>query len=597
MTTVPPRSQVDPRYTWNAASVFASREAWSAELGELQDLLPLLEQFKGSLTSAESLADCLERFDAVSARIARIYVYASFSKEVDATDNDALAMTARADNLYAGFAATSAFLEPEILALPPATLDAWVSDEPRLAVYAQYLHNLARRRAHVRSADVEEVLGMFGEPFAGVPETASMLTNADLQFPPARGADGADKALTQGTIAAYLNDGDRETRRTAWENYADSHLSIQHGLASNLMVNVRRAVVYARARRYPSALEASLFENNIPPAVFHNLIDTYKANLPTWHRYWRARKKALGVDTLQPYDVWAPLTPNNPVVSYEQAVEWIADGMQPLGADYVETVRRGCLQDGWVDVYPNIGKRQGAFSSGTRGTHPFIMMSYNDNLMSLSTLAHEIGHSMHSYLTWQTQPQVYSGYSLFVAEVASNFNQAMVRAHLFRTQTDRDFQIALIEEAMYNFHRYFFIMPTLARFEVETHARAERGEGMSADDLNGLMADLFSEGYGDVVHVDRARVGITWAQFVHMYYNFYVYQYSTGISAAHALAAPILAGDKDAAERYLAFLRAGSSVYPLDALKAAGVDMTTPAAVDAAFKVLAGLVDRLESLT
>ncbi len=270
--------------------------------------------------------------------------------------------------------------------------------------------------------------------------------------------------------------------------------------------------------------------------------------------------------------------------------------MQPLGDDYVSILRQGALHDRWIDVYPNQGKRQGAFSFGWQGTYPFIMTSYHDDLKAMSTVAHELGHSMHSYFTWQHQPFVYANYSLFVAEVASNFNQAMVRAHLRQAQPDPDFQIALIEEAMNNFHRYFFIMPTLAQFELEVHTRIEQGEPLTADDMNTLMADLFAEGYGSEMAFDRDQVGITWAQFGHLFSNYYVFQYATGISAAHALANRILAGEPGAAANYRQFLNAGGSLYPMDALKLAGVDMTTPEAVEATFKVLGDMVDQLEKL-
>jgi len=331
--------------------------------------------------------------------------------------------------------------------------------------------------------------------------------------------------------------------------------------------------------------------------VFHNLIATYRSNLPTWHRYWKLRKRALGFDTLAAYDVKAPLTDKMPNVPLAQSIDWICAGMRPLGEEYVAVMRDGLLEQRWVDVYPNQGKRMGAYSHGVHGTHPYILMSYNDDIFSMSTLAHELGHSMHSYLTWQNQPVVYSSYSLFVAEVASNFNQAMVRAHLLETNRDRDFQIAVIEEAMANFYRYFFIMPTLARFELEIHQRIERGEALTADSMIALMADLFQEGYGDEVQVDRARVGSMWCQFsTHLYSNFYVYQYATGIAAANALAADILDSQPGAAESYLTFLQAGGSLYPLDALNLAGVDMTTPAPVERAFGVLASYIDRLETL-
>ena len=326
-------------------------------------------------------------------------------------------------------------------------------------------------------------------------------------------------------------------RRTAWTHYADAHLAFKNTMANCLLAGVKQDVFKARAHRYNSSLEAALDAGNIPAAVFHNLIDVYRANLPTWHRYWRVRRQALGLDVLCEYDIKAPLTDKPVRVPYEQAVEWIAAGMAPLGEEYVNTLRRGTLEERWVDIYPNKGKGAGAYSYGGPGDHPFIMMSYTDDLFSLSTLAHELGHSMHSYHTWESQPLIYADYSLFVAEVASNFYQALVRAHLFETQDDPDFQIGLIEEAMANFHRYFFIMPTLARFELEIHERVERGESFNADQLIELMADLFAEGYGGEVEMDRARTGITWAEFSsHLYANFYVFQYATGISGAHALA-------------------------------------------------------------
>jgi len=351
-----------------------------------------------------------------------------------------------------------------------------------------------------------------------------------------------------------------------------------------------------RARRHASTLDLALFPWNLPTAVFYNLINVFKKNLPTWHRYWRVRREALGVAELHPYDIWAPLSGSRPKVDYKRGVQLICEGLAPLGEEYVETVRRGCTVDRWIDVYPNRGKQGGAFSTGAPGTHPFIMMNYTDEVFSMSTLAHELGHSMHSYLTWQNQPVLYADYGMFVAETASNFHQAMVRAHLLETIQEPAFQLAVIEEAMSNFHRYFFIMPTLARFEMEVHQREERGAGMSADDMIALMTDLFSEGYGGEVHVDPQRVGITWATFLHLYVDYYVFQYATGISAANALARRVRSGMPGAVESYLSFLKSGNALYPIDALKLAGVYMASPEPVEAAFEVLTGFVDRLEKL-
>jgi oligoendopeptidase F len=598
-TPVPPRSEIKPEHTWNATSVFASDEAWEAELKSVLAKLPALDQYRGHLSDgAVTLAGARVLIDELILRAGKVYVYANMAHQVDTANQAASKMYSRAFGLFGQVAAAIAFLDPELLAIGEAKLQQWMRDEPRLADMGHYVDDLFRRQAHVRSAEVEEILGMLSDPFASVMTTAGLLTDADFKFRPAKASDGREIPVTQGNIDELLAEADREARRTAWESYNDAYLAFKNTLANNLATSIKQNVFNMRARRHRSTLEAALFVNNIPVDVFHNLIRTYRANLPTWHRYWRIRRKALGVETLHPYDIWAPLTADTlrARIPFQQSVDWICDGLAPLGKDYVRVVRKACLEDRWVDVYPNQGKAGGAFSSGRPGTSPFILMSYDDTIFSLSTLAHELGHSMHSYLTWQTQPILYGEYSMFVAEVASNFHQAMVRAHLLKQQADPAFQISLIEEAIANFHRYFFVMPTLARFELETHARMERGEGLTADDMNALMADLFAEAYGGEVHVDRERVGITWATFGHLYVDYYVFQYATGISGAHALAQRLLSGVPDAAMDYLNFLKAGGSLYPLEALKLAGVDLTTPHAVEAAFNVLSGMVDKLEAL-
>jgi oligoendopeptidase F len=595
---LPPRSEIPVEHTWNAPSVYESEAAWAAEAQVVSDSLPQLSAFQGRLSeSASVLADWFELSEKITRQVEKLFFYARMSQAVETTNAAANALVGQAGSLASRFGAAVSFAQPEILSIGETTIMQWVESEPRLNLYKTYFTNLFRLQAHVRSAEVEEVMALAGDPFSAVDNTQEMLTGADLKYKPVTTSSGETVELGQGNIDTFLSGDDREARRSAWENYADGYLGMKNTLASNYLASVKRDVFFVRARRYPSSLEAALFPNNISKDVFYNLLDTYRKNLPTWHRYWAIRRRALGVETLNPYDIWAPISKGESYVPYSQAVDWISEGLKPLGENYVNTLRRGCLEDRWIDLYPNQAKTQGAFSYGTYDTYPFIMMSYDDNLGAMSTLAHELGHSMHTYLTCKTQPYVYSNYSLFVAEVASNFNQAMTRAHLFKTQNDTDFQIALIEEAMSNFHRYFFIMPTLARFELEVHERVERGEGVTAEDMINLMADLFSEGYGGEMHIDHDRVGITWAQFGHLYANFYVFQYATGISAAHALAGRILDGVPGASEDYVTFLSSGGSLYPVDALKRAGVDMTTPEAVERTFAVLGDYVDRLDQLT
>ncbi|MFN8374657.1 MAG: oligoendopeptidase F [Anaerolineae bacterium] len=597
-TQVLPRSAVPNEHKWNAESVYPSQDAWAAELKSVMESLSGLARFQGHLgDSAQALADYVETSEKLLQRAFTVFFYAQMSQSCDTSDPAAAAMVGQAGSLFGQTLAAIAFSDPELLSIGQDKLNQWIKSEPRLAHQQHYLDSLYRKQAHVRSGEVEELLGLVQDPFGMAANTYQVLMASEMKFDAAKGSEGQSYPLTQGTISKLLTSPDREARRTAWENYADYYLALKNTMTSNYTLSVKQDVFMARAKRYDTALEAALFENNIPVSVFHNLIDTYKKNLPTWHKYWRVRRKALGVETLQPYDIWAPLTKDEPKVSYAEAVDMITAGMKPLGDYYVNTLRKGCLEQRWVDIYPNQGKTQGAFSYGSPGTHPFIMMNYTDTLGSMSTLAHELGHSMHSYLTWENQPITYAQYSLFAAEVASNFNQALVRDYLLKHNSDRLFQIALIEEAMSNFHRYFFIMPTLARFEYETHSRVERGAALTGDDLVNLMADLFSEGYGSEMHVDRNRVGITWAQFPHLYQGYYVFQYATGISGAHALAERVLAGGESAAKDYLGFLKAGSSKYPLDALKGAGVDLSTPEAVEKTFAVLARYVDKLEELT
>ena len=595
--TAPKRSEVASENTWNAPSVFSSMQAWETEFRNVEASLQLLKSCKDKLhTGATELVDVVKMIEDIQRRTAKLSVYASMSYSVNTQDQAAAAMNDQMRNLSSKIRGATAFLNPELLAFGREKLEQWMKQDPRLAVYSHFIDNLFRKSAHVRSMEVEELMGMLAGPFSGPDSIFSSLTDADFKFRLATASDGREIPVAQSTIDAILHDSDREARRTGWENYMDAYLTFKNSLTNTLAASVKQNVFHMRVRKHASTLEASLFDTNIPVEVFYNLINVFKKNLPTWHRYWRLRRRVLGVDTLHPYDIWAPLTKAQPRLEYRHVVDMIAAGMTPLGNEYVRVLRQGCLTDRWVDSAPNQGKTASVFSSGSYDTHPFICMSFTNDINSLSTLAHELGHSMHSYLTHQHQPYIYGRYSTFVAEVASNFHQGMVRAHLLQTNTDPLFQIALLEEAMSNFHRYFFIMPTLARLELEVHQRVERGEGLTADTMIGLMADLFAEGYGNEMYVDRERVGMTWATFGHLYTDYYVFQYATGISAAHALSNRILAGVPTAVQEYLSFLSAGASVYPLDALKIAGVDLTTPKAVEETFGVLGGYVDRLETL-
>ena len=600
------RKDVPQESKWNDKAVFASWDEWKTEAEALKSDLPQLSTFEGKLDQGPAvLADWLELVASLDRRLISLFVYAYMANAVDANDMAAKEHLGQVRGLFAKFKAMTAFAEPAMLQLGE-TLLVWTEEEPRLTLYEHYFNNLLRQEAHRRSAEVEEILGMVLEPFSQTSHTARELTNLEMKFADALDSKGENHPVAQATPPpSGIQDPDRELRRTAWENYYDGYLGLRNTLASNYINSVKQNVFLARVRGYDSVLESQLAPFNMPIEVFHNLIDTYKANITTWHRYWEAKRKVLGVDELHPFDIWAPIVwdpivEKQPAVPYQEGVDIICEGMAPLGEEYVAVLRRGCLREGWVDYAPNAGKAQGAASFPSAGTPPFIFTSYNDTLMAMSILAHELGHSMHSYLTDTTQPHIYNDpfeLSMSVAETASNFNQALVQAHLIQTRADDPvFQMILIDEALLNFHRYFFIMPTLARFEFEVYSRAEQGQPLTAEILNELMAGFFAEGYGNAMADDRKRTEITWAQFGHLYTPYYTFQYAIGISAAYALAGQVLAGSNAAVDSYLNFLKAGNSLYTMDLFKLAGVDMAKPDVVEKTFDVLSDLVDRLDSL-
>lgn len=592
------RSEVDESETWAAEAVFVDIAAWQQERESLAAEIQKVSMYGDSfLESPEALARYWHFTEGIHRRLSTLCFYAAMNAAVDSLNESFKPLSGQAQRLVTQMSEASAFEAPALLAKGKETLLAWIKDSESLQKYEKHIQNLFRMQKYVKSEEIEAVLGIIGEPFSAAKGIAGELTDSDLTFPNATSSSGETLVVNQSTIELAKGHPDREIRKSAWEHYADQHLAFKNTLAASYLTSVKQSTALAQIRGYENVLQMKLFQSTIPPEVFSSLIATYKKHLPIWHRYWEVRRKALGYQEIHPYDLWAPLSEKAPRVTWEQSIDWIAGGLQVLGDDYVSTLKRGALEERWVDRAINSGKRQGAFSYGTYDTAPYIMMSYSEDLASMSTLAHELGHSMHSYYSVANQPYVNSGYTLFVAEVASNMNQALTRAYLFEEKHgDRDFQLALIQEAMDNFHRYFFIMPTLACFEDEVHTLVASGEAVTAEVLSTVMARLFTAGYGETMTDDPVRSGITWAQFGHLYEPFYTFQYATGISAAHAIASRILAGESGAREQYLEFLSLGSSEDPIDALKIAGVDMSTGRAVEETFSVLSTLVDRLENL-
>lgn len=594
---VPSRDEIDERWTWDHSRVFSDLTAWEDMVRSLPAEIESFSELHAEAgSSAEKLLAALDaKFELLNA-VERIHLYAGMFHNVDTTDQEAARRSSQARSLSSRAAAALAFLEPLIISIGTTTIEAWLDLHPPLGKYAHYLDNLFRKEQHILSPENEKILGLLHDPFSGPYSFASMLTDADFRFEPAEDSAGGTVTITQGNFVTLMANADRALRENTWNNYFDKYYEFRNTLTSSLEASIKQNAFLAKVRGFESTLEAALFESNLPTETFYTLIETIQKHLPIWHRYFALRRSILGVQQLHPFDLWAPLAAEQPVVLYEQAVAWICGGLAPMGEDYVETVRQGSFDQRWVDVYPNRGKRKGAFSWGVHGTPPYIVMNYGDTFISLSTLAHELGHSMHSLLAWEAQPPVYGDYSIFVAEVASNFHQALVRAHLLETVSDPKIQLAVLEEAMSNFLRYFFIMPTLARFELEMHERIERGEGLNADLMIDSMLGYLDEAFGGEVEFKRERAGMLWAIFGHLYADYYVFQYATGIAGAHAAARRILSNEEGALEGYLSFLRAGDSKYPLEALADGGIDLTTAETIEQAFLTMDGWISKLEGL-
>jgi oligoendopeptidase F len=593
--TLPKRSELKKEQTWSLETVFATHEDWRVALEQVRNSGTEIAAFKGRLGESGSLLfEALETANRLRLAARVMTMYPSLLSATEGTNTAYSSMLGEAGAAAATFGAAAAFIKPELLTIAPERLEALLVEEPRLQRYRHSLQVLQQEKAHVRGIEVETLLAQAADPLGASYSTSNAATDADMKFAPV-----GEHTVSHTSVGELLSSTDQNLRQAAWESYADGHLAFQNTLAATLQGSIKAYVFNMRSRGYNSSLQMSLSKNHIPVKVFENLLEIFKSYRPTWHRYWSLRKKAMGgklhTFDIPIYDSPAPLIAS-PKMTFTEASETILEGMEPLGERYNSIMRRGLFEDRWVDWGQNEGKRAGAFSSGAQGTHPFIFQSWSDDMYSMSTLAHELGHSMHSYLTRVTQPTVYAEYGLFVAEVASNFNQAMVRAHLLKNASSKEQKLAILEEAFSNFHRYLFVMPTLAMLERELYERVERGGAISAPYLSEQVNELFGEGYGGHVTIDAARLGSAWMNFGHLYAPFYVYQYATGIAAANALAKDVLQGGEERAAKYVQFLSAGSSDYPLEVLKIAGIDMNSPEPVERGFEVLKSMVDELETL-
>ena len=597
LSAVPPRSDVPVAETWALEAIFPNEEAWNSAYEATGDLLSALEGVPRShRRRTGTLLAALGASDALQEAVTKIDVFAQLRRAEDATDTRSGEMADRAIGLSARAGAAASFLEPEIAALSDETIAAWMSAEPRLEPYRHALERITRRRAHIRSTEVEEVLAQAAEVAATAEIAHSVLEDGELPLGEISDEFGLPIRLAQGNLQRYLDSTDRRVRQEAWERSADAYLAFRNTFAATLAGAVKRDVFYARAHGYDSSLASALSPDDIPTAVFYNLLDTVWRNFPVWHRYFNVRRRLLGLPEgeLHGYDLEAPLAPQ-PDFPWERGVETILDSLAPLGPEYVAEVRRG-MAERWVDRCANLGKGGGAFSSGVYGTEPFISMTWQDNLTSVSTLTHEIGHSMHSLLTWRHQPVIYSDYGMSAAETASNLNQALMGAHMLAERDDRDWTIAVIEERMANNMRYLFTMPILARFELAAHERVEAGEALSADWMSRTLTDFYRDGYGVRSGHRRAADGHYLGPLpppLRELLRLPVRRRHLGRGGPGAGYPERRGASARALPQFPPRRRISDSIV---GLRQAGVDMSSPEPIERAFAILSGYVDRLEAL-
>lgn len=595
METLPLRQELPEEETWRLEDLFPDDGAWEREFREVQERLPEVGAYRGRvLESAETLLAVLRLEDELSLKLERLYAYSHMRKDEDTTNATYQALADRAQALAAQVGSAFAFVVPEILAGDPAAVQRYLSENRDLELYRHKLEEILRRKPHVLSAAEEQLLAQVSEIAQGPGTIFTMIDNADLKLPTVRDEEGREVELTKGRYNRFLESRDRRVRKEAFEALYAAYKERLNTLAATYHASVKKDVFYARVRKYGSSLEAALDEDRVPVEVYTNLIAAVRESLPALHRYLRLRKRVLGLDELHLYDLYVPLVPEvRTEISFEEAKRLVADGLRPLGEEYGRVLQEA-FSSRWIDVRENRGKRGGAYSWGAYGTHPYVLLNWHPDMDNVFTLAHEMGHAMHSYFTYRHQPYVYGNYSIFVAEVASTCNEALLLHHLLEKGPEESMRRYLLNHYLEQFRTTVFRQVMFAEFEKMTHEAVEAGRALTAEWLCEQYRRLNEEYYGAEAVIDE-QIAWEWARIPHFYTAFYVYKYATGFSAATALARRILEEGEPAVGRYLDFLSAGSSDYPLEVLARAGVDMRSPEPVRRALQVFEKTLEELEA--
>jgi oligoendopeptidase F len=594
--TLPARADIDVQFKWNLEGAFAQDDLWHAEAAEVVPMLKRVAAIQGKLgESAQTLLEALQLRDEIGKHVGRLFSYARMRRDEDNTVSQYQALEDKARALGTRAQEATSFFNPEMLAIGRATIETFTQEADGLKMYAHMFDDLFREHEHMLSEREEALLAGTSEVAAGPSLIFDMLTEADMTFGTVTDEEGQEVELSQGRYYRFIQSPDRRLRSEAFHKFLGTYHKFRNTIATCYATEVKKSIFYAKARKYSSALEASLSPDNIPVSVYEGLVGAVNDNLHLLHRYMRLRKRVLELDELHMYDLHVPLVPDaDRVIPYDDAARTVADALAPMGSDYMAAVRQG-FESRWTDVYETPNKSSGAYSWSVYGVHPFMLLNYQDTLNDVFTLAHEMGHSIHTYFAQRTQPYTYSDYTLFVAEVASTLNEALLSHHMLKSTDDRATRLAIVNYNLEQFRSTLYRQTMFAEFEKLAHERAEAGEALTADALSEIHYGLNVKYHGPDVTVDD-EIAIEWARIPHFYRNFYVYKYSTGMAAAIALSRQILEEGEPAVKRYIRFLSGGSSDYSINLLKDAGVDMTSPSTVEQALKVFDERMDEMEKL-
>ena len=589
------RADVKKENTWATEDLYATDALWEEDLKRLSEYGDKIAAFEGKLMdSADNLYNYFKLSDELDILTDNLFNYASRKSDEDTKNNFYQAMFGKAYSELVKVESRSAFFEPELLAADESVIEGFYKEKPELEVYRSAINDVVRMKAHILSPEEERILALAGEISEAPGNINSMLNNADMKYPSIKDADGNELRVTHGSFIPLLESKDENVRRAAFESLYHTYADFKNTSASILSAQVKQLIFFAKSRHYNSTLEAALDGTNVPVSVYKNLIEAVHDNMHYMHKYVRLRKKLMKKDELHMYDLYTSIVPTaDAKIPFEEAKKTVLEAVKPLGEEYQSILKEG-FDNRWIDIYENEGKRSGAYSAGAL-VHPYVLLNYKETLDSQFTLAHEMGHALHSYYSNHTQPTCYRHYRIFVAEVASTCNEALLMEHLLAKTTDKMERAYLINYFLEQFRTTLYRQTMFAEFEMKINEMVENGESLTADELCKLYRELNIEYYGEDIVVDH-EIDMEWARIPHFYYNFYVFQYATGYSAAIALSRRILNEGESAVKDYLGFLKGGCSKDPVSLLRGAGVDMATKEPVNAALKLFGELIDELDEL-